>query len=259
MSFYDKQLRKIQKFYQELIQSLEVEKTSTLNSFFGHKQRAEEVYCRFQDEIEKDEKDLKFMESSLLKVEDKNNLQNLITRTQEKIFTAKLNLNSINQEFFSVFRTTGLNEDRLCSLKSNFFPLFEIVQIPTSLLKKNLKFEKKKMKKESDMNFEKNIKNENSMKFKNILEKIKKNQARNSELYMQAGKKENENDGNNIKVLQRAKSFPSFHQNSKEYKIDEPFMSFIEKKLNESQELTTLFEHPPYQKTLFCSPSFKEI
>lgn len=252
--FYDKQLTKIQSFYDSFIQSLEAEKLSIMTSFLNHKERAIEIYQNFQKELSNNESDIKDLEMRVLSPNLKTNIQEISLLTQEKIMSAKLNLNSLNQEFLSVYRTTGLNENRLESLKSKFFPFFEMVQIPTSLVKKHLKLEKK-IKSETT---QKNKKNEDkSMKFKNILEKIKKNQAKNSELYKNDFNKDKTNE-KMVKSLNRAKSFPSFHHTPQEYSSDGPFLSFIEKQLNESQEISALSTHPTYQKTLFVSPSFKE-
>lgn len=252
--FYDKQITKIQNFYDSFIQSLEAEKISVMTSFLSHKERAIEIYQNFQKELAKNENDIKDLEMRILSSNMKANIQEISLLTQEKIMSTKLNLNSLNQEFLSVYRTTGLNENRLESLKSKFFPFFEMVQIPTSLVKKHLKLEKK-MKAEPT---QKNKKNEDkSIKFRNILEKIKKNQAKNSELY----KNDFNQDKTNEKIakpLNRAKSYPSFHHTPQEFSSDGPFLSFIEKQLNESQEISALSTHPTYQKTLFVSPSFKE-
>ena len=167
-------------------------------------------------------------------------------------------MNSRNKEFISIYRTSGLNENKLLSIKEQLFPLFEVIQIPTSIVKSHLTSEiQNNVRNEACFSFENNSKNENSLKFKNILEKVKKNQARNSELFMQEAKKDIEFEGL-VKKMAKAKSLPTFHYDSKEIKRkDDNFLNFIENKLNDESDVTS--NPAGFQKTLFYSPNFKEI
>ena len=249
--FYEAQMGKIKGFYDELIQKLQSEKIALLHSFFMHKTRTFEIYESFKKEISYEFKDLQQLETQR-KESNFDNIDEIGLNTQEKIHTAKLNLAARNKEFVSIFRTAGLNDKRLESVKKRLLPLFEVIQIPTSILKKNQRksLENNNIKEKTEnyyFSFEGNnnnigAKTENSTKFKTILEKIKKNQARNSELYMHKDEKNlNLNLRNRWKRTGKAKSMPGYFRKSLEIKInEEPIVTLIEnfkeKEENSDQE-----------------------
>ena len=258
--FYENQISKIQGFYQSLSQRLEAEKLSVLRSFVNHKERAMEIYQSFEKEMENEEKDFMNLEENLMREEDVD-LESLTLKTQEKLISMRLAMSSRNKEFLSVYRTSGINEKRLISIKNQLFPLFELVQIPTSILKRHVNSEtQRKINNEACFSFENKGKNEVSLKFKNILEKIKKNQAKNQKFYMPEGKKEEEYEAP-MRKLFKAKSLPSFHRKSNNFKIngEEPYSTFYENRPDESHNTSNTSEQANVQKTLFYSPNFKEI
>lgn len=260
--FYDNQLVKIQSFYHALSQRVEAEKLSIIRSFQNHKKRTMEIYQNYELELEKEKKDLYYLEEKLINSDACDEYETVTLKTQEKLISTRLNMNSRNKEFISIYKTSGLNEKKLLSIKKQLFPLFEVIQIPTSIVKSHITSEKEtNLKNEAYFSFENNSKNENSLKFKNILEKVKKNQARNSELFMQEAKRDQKFEGF-VKRMVKTKSLPSFHRDFKDLnKKDENFVNFIENKLNESQELSiNALDQTGYQKTLlFYSPNFKEV
>jgi len=254
--FYENQMLKIKAFYQDLIQRLQSEKLALLHSFSMHKTRTFQVYDNFKREIIGETKDLEVLKAKL-RENCFENLEEISLKTQEKTNTAKLNLNARNNEFLSIFRTSGLNEKRLDFLKKSLFPMFEIAQIPTSILKRNPnKGWDLKENQDYYFSFEGNqAKNETSMKFKMILEKIKRNQTRNSEFYLKKGEKRKENWG---KRVAKAKSMPTFYRKSMEIKInEEPRLTVIESfKEKDSNNQNTSQE--TFRRKIYCSPNFKE-
>lgn len=268
--FYETQMGKIKGFYDDLIQKLQSEKIALLHSFFMHKTRTFEIYESFKKEISYEFKDLQQLEAQI-KESNFDNIDEIGLSTQEKIHTAKLNIAARNKEFVSIFRTAGLNDKRLETVKKKLLPLFEVVQIPTSILKKNQKKSldnnNNNIKEKTEnyyFSFEGNnnnfgAKNENSTKFKTILEKIKKNQARNSELYMQKEEKNrNLNLRNRWKRNGKAKSMPGYFRKSLEIKInEEPIVTLIENfKEKENSDHTS---QETFRKKIHYSPNFKEM
>lgn len=266
--FYETQMVKIKGFYDELIQKLQSEKIALLHSFFMHKTRTFEIYESFKKEISYEFKDLEQLETQI-KEGNFDNIDEIGLNTQEKIHTAKLNIAARNKEFVSIFRTAGLNDKKMESIKKRLLPLFEVVQIPTSILKKNQKktLENNNFKEKTEnfcFSFEGNTnntssKNENSSKFKTILEKIKRNQARNSELYMHKDEKSlNLNLRNRWKRTGKAKSMPGYFRKSLEIKInEEPILTLIENfKEKENSDHTS---QETFRKKINYSPNFKEM
>ena len=266
--FYETQMGKIKGFYDDLIQKLQSEKIALLHSFFMHKTRTFEIYESFKKEISYEFKDLQQLEAQI-KDSNFDNIDEIGLSTQEKIHTTKLNIAARNKEFVSIFRTAGLNDKRLESIKKRLLPLFEVVQIPTSILKKNQKksLENNNIKEKTEnyyFSFEGNnnnfgSKNENSTKFKTILEKIKKNQARTSELYMNKEEKTvNLNLRNRWKRNVKAKSMPGYFRKSLEIKInEEPIVTLIEN-FKEKENIDNTSQET-FRKKIHYSPNFKEM